>query len=156
MQSRLVAFRIFRRSATVAVLSGRTLEFVDIQHLSNTPKVALETQERFIGWVLENFRPQIVVLATGADEDEDRPRAQMLTQAAEQKLLESGVPVWKVGDPELLESFAIPALTQKHELRAIARSMWPYVAAQHEPALDAALAGLYVQVERILSSGSQN
>lgn len=151
MQSKLAAFRIFRRSVTVAILSGRNLDFVDIHHLSNVPKVALESQDRFVGWIVENFHPQIVALATGEeDEGEDRPRAQMLTQAVERKLLECGIPLWKVSDSELLESYAIPALTQRHELRAIARSMWPYVAAQHELALDAALAGLYVQVERLL------
>lgn len=149
MQTKLAAFKIYRRSATVAIFSGRNLDFTDIYHLSNVPKVAIETLERFLGWVVENFHPHMAVLST--DEDELSPRTQLLTDAAERKLLERGIPIWKVRDAQLLENYGIPAPTQKHELRAIARSMWPYVADQHLPALDAALAGLYVQVERVLS-----
>jgi hypothetical protein len=149
MQSKLAAFKIFRRSATVAIFSGRNLDFVDIHHLSNVPKIALDGLDRFVGWIVENFHPKTAALAT--DEDEDHPRTQMLTDATERKLLDRGIPICKVKDFELLRSYAIPALTQKHELRAIARSMWPYVASQHIPALDAASVGLYVQVERLLS-----
>ena len=149
MQSKLAAFKIFRRQATVAIFSGRNLDFVDIHHLSNVPKVALETLDRFIGWIVENFHPKIAALAT--DEEEDRPRSQLLTAAAERKLLDRGIPIWKVSDTELLQNYAAPALTQKHDLRLIARSIWPYVASQHELAFDAALVGLYVQVERLLS-----
>jgi|SRR5437762_5692758 len=149
MQPKLAAFKIFRRSATVAIFSGRNLDFVDIHYLSNVPKVAAETLDRFLGWIVENFHPQTAALAT--DEDERHPRTQLLTDAAEQKLRDSGIPIWKVSDAQLLESYSIPALTQKHDLRLIARSMWPYVASQHLPALDSALVGLYVQVERLLN-----
>lgn len=150
MQSNLAAFKILRRSVAVAIFSGRNLDFVDVHHLSNVPKVALETLERFVGWIIENFHPQMAALAT--EEDEDRPRTQILTEAVERKLLERGIPIWRVSDSQILEGYAIPALTQKHDLRAIARSMWPYVAAQHELTLDAAAVGLYVQVERLLST----
>lgn len=150
MQSRLAAFKIFRRSATVAIFSGQNLDFVDVRHLSNIPKVAAETLERFIDWIVQNFQPSTAALAS--DEDEGHSRAQLLTGAAEGRLLQSGIPVWKVTDAELLQSYAFPALTQKQDLRRIARAMWGYVAEQHVPALDAALIGLYVQVERLLAN----
>jgi hypothetical protein len=149
MQSRLAAFKIFRRLATVAVFRGRHLEFIDIHHLSNVPKIAGDTLDRFIGWTVENFHPDTGALAM--DEDEDHPRAQLLTDAAERKLLASGVPIWKVNDAQLLVSYGVPALTQKQQLRRTAQRLWPYVPAQHSVALDAALVGLYVQVERLLS-----
>ncbi len=149
MPSKIAAFKIFRRSVTVAIFSGRSLEFVDIQHLSNVPKVASETLNRFVGWILENFHPQLAALAEG--EEDRQPRAALLTDVVEERLLAQGVPVWKVTDQDLLEAYGIPALTQKHDLRLLAQSMWPYVAEQHFPALDAALVGLYVQTERLLS-----
>ena len=149
MQTKIAAFKIFSRTATAAIFSGRNLDFIDIQHLSNVPKTAMETLDRFIGWIVENFRPQLAALAM--DEDEDHSRVQELTDAAAQNLLASGVPIWKVSDRQLLEAYSEPALSQKHEFRRIARAMWPYVAEQHVPALDAALVGLYVQVERLLS-----
>jgi hypothetical protein len=149
-QSKLAAFKIFRRSATVAVFTGQNLDFVDVRHLSNVPKTATETLERFIDWIVQNFQPQTAALAF--DEDEGHPRTQLLTDRAERKLLELGVPIWQVTDRELLANYAVPALTQKQDLRRIARAMWGYVAEQHLPALDAALVGLYVQVERLLSN----
>ena len=75
----------------------------------------------------------------------------MLSGIVEGRLLEQGIPVWKVTDKELLEAYATPALTQKHDLRLIARSLWPHVAKEQLPALDAAIIGLYVQTERLLS-----
>ncbi len=153
MPSKIAAFKIFRRSITVAIFSGRNLEFLDIQHLSNTPKAASETLNRFVGWTLENFRPQLCALAV--DEEDKQPRAAMLTDVVEKRLLAQGIPVWKVTDQELLEAYALPALTQKHNLRQIACSLWPHIAEQQLPALDAALVGHYVQVERLLSDHSQ-
>lgn len=149
MSSRLAAFKIFRRSATAVIFSGRGLEFIDVKHLTNNPNSAGETINRFVGWILESFKPELVAL--GTDEDDNKPRTAMLTSIVESRLHEQGIPVWKVSDTELLEAYAIPALRQKHELRNIARSLWPQVAKEQLPALDAALIGLYIQTERLLS-----
>jgi hypothetical protein len=149
MQSRLAAFKIFRRSATAAIFSGRGLEFKDIKHLSNSPKSAGEAVHRFVGWILENFHPELAALAT--DENDNKVRTEILTGIVESRLREQGIPVWKVTDKELLEAYATPVLTQKHDLRSIAHSLWPQVAKEQMPALDAALMGLYVQTERLLS-----
>jgi|SRR5579871_2755397 len=149
MPSRLAAFKIFRRSATAAIFSGRNLEFIDIKHLSNNPKSASDTVSRFVGWILESFQPELV--ATATDEEDNKPRTAMLNEIVLQQLREQGIPVWKVTDKELLEAYATPALTQKHDLRNIASSLWPEIAKEQLPALDAALIGLYVQTERLLS-----
>jgi len=149
MQSNLAAFKVFRRSATAAIFSSRGLEFIDIKHLSNDPAKAIETLNRFAAWIFENFRPELAAL--GTDEEDKKPRTAMLTGVVESLLRDQGIPIWKVTDKELLNSFATPALTQKHELRQIARSLWPQVGKEQLPALDAALIGLYVQTERLLS-----
>jgi len=149
MQSRFAAFKIFRRSATAAIFSGRGLEFIDIKHLSNDPAKATEALNRFVGWILENFHPELGALAT--DEDDNKVRAEILTSIVESRLREQGIPVWKVTDKELFEAYATPALTQKHDLRSVASSIWPEVAKEQLLALDAALIGLYVQTERLLS-----
>jgi len=149
MQSNLAAFKIFRRSATAAIFSSRGLEFIDIKHLSNNPAKATESLNRFVAWILESFRPELAAL--GTDEEDKKPRTAMLAGVVESLLRQQGIPIWKVADKELLDSFATPALTQKHELRQIARSLWPQVAQEQIPALDAALIGLYVQTERLLS-----
>ena len=149
MQPNLAAFKIFRRSATAAIFSNRGLEFIDIKHLSNDPAKATESLNRFVAWILESFHPDLSAL--GTDENDNKPRTTALTSVVENRLRAAGIPIWKVADKELLDSFAIPALTQKHELRQIARSLWPQVGKEQLPALDAALIGLYVQTERLLS-----
>ena len=149
MQSKLVAFKIFRRLATAAIFSERGLEFVDLKHLSNDPAKASETLKRFVLWTIENFRPELCALAR--DEDDKKPRAGVLSAVVENLLLAQGIPVWKVTDKELFASYATPSLTKKHELRNIARSLWPQIPKEQESALDAALAGLFVQTERLLS-----
>jgi hypothetical protein len=150
MQSKLAAFKIFRRSATATIFSNRGLEFIDIKHLSNDPAKATETLNRFVAWILESFRPELSAL--GTDEEDNKPRTAMLTSIVEGLLRQHGIPIWRVADKDLLDSFATPALTQKHELRQIARSLWPQVVTEEQiPALDAALIGLYVQTERLLS-----
>lgn len=149
MHSNLAAFKVFRRSATAAIFSNRGLEFIDIKHLSNDPAKATESLNRFVAWILESFRPELS--AFGTDEEDKKPRTAMLTGVVESLLRDRGIPIWKVTDKELLDSFATPALTQKHELRQIARSLWPQVGQEQLPALDAALIGLYVQTERLLS-----
>jgi hypothetical protein len=149
MQSQLVAFKIFRRIITAAIFSGTRLQFLDLQHLSNDPDKASETLDRFVGWTLENFHPEIAALSV--EEEDDKPRAAMLAELVKKRLLSDGVPIWKVTDEQLLEAYATPALTQKHNLRLIARSIWPDNSSKL-PALDAALVGLYVQTERLLSN----
>ncbi len=149
MQSKLAAFKIFRRLATAAIFSKQGLEFVDLKHLSNDPAKASETLKRFVLWTVENFRPELCALAR--DEDDKKPRAAMLSEFVENLLLEQGIPVWKVTDKELLNSYATPPLTQKHELRNIGRTLWPQIPKEQHQALDAALVGLFVQTERLLS-----
>lgn len=149
MQSQLVAFKIFRRTITAAVFLGTRLHFLDLQHLSHDPDKASETLNRFVGWTLENFHPELAALSV--EEEDDKPRAAMLAELESKRLLDQGVPVWKVTDEQLLEAYASPGLTQKHDLRLIARSFWPDVA-NKLPALDAVLLSLYVQTERLLSN----
>lgn len=149
MPSKLAAFKIFRRKATVAIFSNRNLDFVDLLTLPNDPKKAQDTLTRFVGWTLENFHPEISALAI--DEEDEQIQAAMLSKFAETLLLDRGIPVWKVTDKDLLKAYASPDLTQKHDLRLIANAIWPDVVGKL-PALDAALIGLFVQTERLLSS----
>lgn len=150
MRSKLASFKVSRRSITVAIFSGQNLEYVDIQHFTNVAKAATESLERFLGWIVENFHPEIVALAV--DEEERGLRAQELTSAAEKFLLQRGVPIWKVTDSQLLAGYAVPAVPNKHELREIAGSIWPHIESHHVQARDAALVGLFAQTERLLSN----
>jgi len=151
MKSKIAAFKVCRRSISAAVFAGQTLDYIDTQHLSNVPEAAADAAERFISWIIENFHPEVAALSVDEEDRDQQLRAQVLTKSAKEYLLYRGIPVWKTTDSELLQSYAIPALTNKKDLRQIGRSIWPHIEHEQVSALDAALVGLYVQTERLLS-----
>jgi len=151
MKSKIAAIKVSRRSISGAIFIGQTLDYIDTQQMSNTPDAAAATVARFLSWIVENFRPEIVALAVDEEDQDQQLRAQALTKAAKKYLLRRGIPVWETADSQLLQSYAVPALTTKKDLREIARSMWPHIENEHLSELDAALVGLYVQTERLLS-----
>lgn len=149
MTSKLLAIRIRRRSVAVAVFSGRHLEYLDMLHLCNEPEVVTDAVARFLARVLENIKPEDVVL--GISRSPQGERVKTLTQLAENMLTVEGIPIWRVEDKILLESYAMPKLKNKDELRSIVLSFWPYLGHRQASAFEAAALGLHAQVHRLLS-----
>ena len=149
MTSKLLAIRIRRRSVAAAVFSGRHLEYMDMLHLCNEPEVVTDAVARFLARILENFKPSDVALGTSRVAQGERVKA--LTQLVESMLTAEGVPIWKVDDKTLLESYAVPKLKNKDQLRPIVLSFWPHLGHRQASAFEAAALGLHVQVDRLLS-----
>src|SRR5205807_9658161 len=121
MPSKLAAFKIFRRKATVAIFSNRNLDFVDLLTLPNDPGKAKDTLTRFVGWTVENFHSEIS--AIGFDEDDERVQAAMLSKFGEIFLLDRRITVCNITVNDLLKAGGIPVRTQKHYLRVIVNSI---------------------------------
>ena len=66
---------------------------------------------------------------------------------------ELGIPSIPVDDTSLLAAYGHPALTRKEHVRRVGRTIWPglNVALSRRAAVDAAITGLYVQVQRLFS-----
>jgi hypothetical protein len=149
MSSKLIAIKIHRRVVASAVFSGRTLEHLDTLHLCNEPDAVTDTVARFFAWSVENFKPEAA--AIGFSRAAQGERVKTLLEMAEGMFAASGMPLWKIDDKTLLESFAVPKLKNKDQLKPIVRSLWPHLGNHQLPAFEAAALGLHVQVERLLS-----
>ena len=149
MNPKLIAFAIRRRLICTAVFAGKTLEYLDITHLSNQAQTAMNSVSRVVSRASEHFKPDSAALAISRRNRGER--VQQLTEQAETLLTAAGIPIQRVEQEVLLENYSVSPLKNKAALRAIALSLWPQVEKRKIHALDAALAGFYVQVERVLS-----
>jgi len=149
MNSKLIAIRIRRRSVAAAVFLGRQLEYIEMLHLCNEPEIVTDSVRRFLAKIIESFRPADAAL--GASRAPQGERVKALTRMTEEILSTAGIPVWKVDDKSLLESFAMPRLRNKQQLRPIVQSFWPHLGNRQLAAYEAAALGLHVQVDRLLS-----
>jgi hypothetical protein len=148
-RSKLLAIRIRRRSVAAAIFSGRQLEYLDILHLCNEPAVVTDSVTRFLGGIIDNFKPADA--AVGTSRAQQGRRVEELTQLTESMLTTKGVPLWRIEDKALLESFAVPKLKNKEGLRSIVLAFWPHLSHKQAAAFEAAALGLHVQTERLLS-----
>jgi hypothetical protein len=149
MTSKLLAIRIRRRAVAAAVFSGRQLDHLDILHLCNEPEIVTDAVARFLVRVIENFKPADVALGSSRAPQGERVRA--LTEMTERMLSSAGIPIWRVEDKAVLESFAVPKLKNKEQLRPIVQSFWPHLGHRQLAAFEAAALGLHLQIERLLS-----
>jgi hypothetical protein len=149
MSSNLLALKIRRRLVAAAVFSGPKLEHIELLHLCDEPEAVTESVARFLARLVERFRPSTAVIGISPDKQGDRVKT--LVELAEKMLRSEIVSIWKVKDKELLESYALPKLKSKRELKELVRSFWPYLEERELSAFEAAALGLHVQTERLFS-----
>jgi hypothetical protein len=149
MTTKLLAIRIRRRSVATAVFAGRQLEYLETLHLSNDPEIVTDSIRRFLARIIEHFKPADAAL--GASRASQGERVKSLTQTTQEMLSSAGIPIWTVEDKSVLESFAMPKLKSKQQLRPIVQSFWPHLGYRQLSAYEAAALGLYIQVDRLLS-----
>lgn len=151
MTSKFAAIKIARRSISVAVFSSQTLEYTETRHLSNLESAAKVTADGFLREVNENYN--IDSAAIEIPDNILNNRVAHLTQAVVKILRESGVPFSEVSLADLLIAYGVPPIKTRKELQRIALSIWPVLRGPRYSTvvLDAALLGLYTQVERLLS-----
>lgn len=150
MTSKLLAIRIRRRSVAAAMFLGRHLEYLDILNLCNEPESVADAVARFLANIIENFRPEDVVL--GISRAPQGERVKTLIKRAEMIVSSTGIPILKVEEKAVLESFAYPKLKNKKQLRPIVQSFWPHLGYHQLAGFEAAALGLHLQVNRQLFS----
>ncbi len=115
MSSRLIALKVRRRSVACAVFSGKNLDYAVMLHLSDDPEAATGAVARFLARTLEDFKPTSAALGIGQTSPGER--AASLYALVETMLAAKGIPITKVEDKKLLESYAVPKLKNKEALR---------------------------------------
>jgi hypothetical protein len=149
MSSRLIALKVRRRSVATAVFSGKNLDYAVMLHLSDDPEAATGAAARFLARTLEDLKPTSAALGIGQTSPGER--VANLHALIETMLAPEGIPITRVEDKVLLESYAVPKLKNKDALRPIVASFWPHLGARQLAAFEAVALGFHMQTEHLLS-----
>jgi len=150
--STLAAVRVTRKAASVAIFNRMHLEYARLRHLPTQAAKARETLHAFLGWATAQFNVEMI--AVEKPDRTDAARVEELMRTVEEHASGAAIPIWHAGKMQVIESYAEPAPKTRTELREIAARIWPMLATKDSNPLDleAAALGLYVQVEKLLST----
>jgi hypothetical protein len=147
----LVAFSAERRIAAIGVFSGTHLQDIRLRHLSNRPTQATGSVRELVTRAIDHHRPGFIaihhpVAKTGV-------RIRQFAEAVKEIADEFGIPSTLVDDKAMMSAYGHPVLTRTEHVRKIGRVIWPSLESSlsKRAAVDAATAGLYVQVQRLFS-----
>jgi hypothetical protein len=151
MKEKLAAVRIGRRTVAIAVFIGTHLEHSQIVRLSSDLNAALRRVPAIVQRALDQFGVTTVALESPLRQPE--VRTAKLQEVLVQQLRSFAVIVWPVSFADLCRHSSLPPVRTRHALRQIAGNLFPVLEGNSRSKLDcdAALLGLYVQTERLLS-----
>jgi hypothetical protein len=155
MSQSLAAVRLTRKAVSIAIFNQTRLEYARLRHLPTATAKACETLQAFLTWIISQFA--IGMIAVEQAERFDQKRIRDLLLVLEQHASDTAIPVWHASKQQVIGSYAEPAPRTRIELREIAGRIWPMLSIKgnHPLDLEAAALGLYVQVERLLSTPAQ-
>ena len=147
----LAAFSAERRVAALALFQGTHLEDTKLRHLPVDNDKASGSVRELVTRTLEHYRPQFIAIASPSRKASNRIRG--FCTAVREIANNLGIPAIEVDDPSLMRAYGLPPLTRKEHIRSAGRAIWPGLndAKAKRAAVDAATAGLYVQMERLFS-----
>jgi hypothetical protein len=151
-QFSLAALSAERRAVAVALFDGTRLVHTRIRRLIAVPDKAFGSVRELVRQTLERHQPEFLVIASPAIKSGDRIRGFCVIFREVASQLD--ISVIEVGDTTLMVAYGHPPLARKEHLRQVGRTIWPSLndPKSRSAAVDAALAGLYVQTERLFRS----
>lgn len=154
-QNRVAAVRLTRKAVSIAIFNQTHLEYVHVRHLPTSGAKAYETLQSFLAWASAQFKLELIAMERL--ERSDQRRIEDMIGIVEAHATKAAVPVWRTSKLQVIGSYAEPAPGTRTELREIAARIWPVLGMRgnHPLNLEAAALGLYVQVERLLSTPFQ-
>jgi hypothetical protein len=151
MNENLAAVRIGRRTIAVTIFLGLHMEHVEVIRLSSDIESALRRVPAIVQRLLDQFEVTTVALESSPIHSERRTAK--LQEALVAQLRAGAIAIWPVAFVDLCRHFSLVPVRARHALRQIASKIFPGLAGNSRSSLDwdAALLGLHVQIERILS-----
>jgi hypothetical protein len=150
----LGALSLQRRSAAIAIFRKTQLEDIITRQFPNDVSKAESAVVAFVRRVLERTTLDLVAVESV---DTKSDRITKLWRGAREVIQIEGMLVQEVRTESLYQSFAIPPLRNRDQLRKIVQSIWPQLEDTREsdhPALDAVALGLFLQTERLFALNS--
>ena len=151
MKEKLASVRIGRRTVAVAIFFGAHLEHAEVIRLSSDIGSALRRVPAIVQRLLDQFEVTTVALESSPIRAERR--TSKLQEALVAQLRAGAIAIWPVAFADLCRHFSIAPVRTRHALRQLASKIFPGLGGNSQSSLDwdAALLGLHVQIERILS-----
>lgn len=136
------------RWIAIAIFEGIGLEHIRLRELRSSLPRAMDSVTEIARRTFEQFDVNVVALQS------DQPAgsiAETLTGQVADAVRECSISLHCVSYASLFEAFGIPPLKTRHQLRKAILGIWPALAEQKSPlAMDAAAAGLFLQIESLL------
>jgi len=150
-QFTLAAFSAERRTAAVILFRGSQLEDTKLRHLPFDASKASSSVRQFVTRTFERHSPEFVAITRPSKKAGDRVRS--FCAAVREIAAEFDIPVAEVDDVTLMSAYGHPPLARKEYVRRVGRTIWPGLKDINAKtaAVDAAIAGLYIQTERLFS-----
>lgn len=147
----LAAFSAERRVAALALFQGTHLADTKLRHLPLDNNKASGSVRELVTRTLEHHKPEFIAIASPSSKASDRIRG--FCTSVREIASSLGIPTVEVDDLSLMCAYGSPPLTRKEHIRRAGRTIWPGLndAKARRAAVDAATAGLHVQMERLFS-----
>jgi hypothetical protein len=146
---KLAALALDRRTVALAFFRRSQIEDLIIWHLPADLPRALNSLSTFLNQVIE--RNPIEHFAFTCPTDGASTRQMQLTVVCIERARAAGIPFVEVRDQDLFAAYSHPAVERREQVRQVGRVIWPSLDSKPtvRAAVDAALLGLYVQVDRL-------
>jgi hypothetical protein len=153
---KLAAIRVDRRAVGVAVFNNDHLMYAQARQLAASAGKAISSAVGFIERIMRQFEVKSVVVEAIPNGHERHRKA--LQQTIVGALSEDRIYPGEVPKAVLFEALAHPAVTSRKQLREIASQIWPILDEQSGAPWthDAAMLGLYAQIEAMFDNSSNN
>ena len=150
MNNRFATFVVGRRTVAAAVFEGLKLSFWQVRSFQAKPDKAVLAVTGFLNYIIERCG----IEAAGLEElpTDLKTRMTELTSFMHQLLREYSIPISTASDGVLFAAYSNPPIHSRAVLREVASQIFPQLRDfSNKELLDAALLGLYLQTERLLS-----
>ena len=146
---------IGRRAVAIALFAELHLSRVLFKDLMADETKAADALTAFIRHLVFQYQIQSAVMETPTL---GRPRVTQLYVAAEHALRLDAVPYWRSPLHVVLQSYAIPPLRRRQQVREVAATLWPAVVTERHArlGLDSAALGLSTQIDHLLGINNEN
>ncbi len=147
----LAAISIERRAVCFTLFQQVQLEDVLVRQLPADEAKAISAVTGFLNQVIE--REQVGYFAFIKPPKSASSRYRQFYSASIQAIRAKGVPCIEIPESDLFFAYSYPPLKRRDQLRKVGRMIWPSLNSQRatRASVDAAVLGLYVQVERLLN-----
>jgi hypothetical protein len=150
MTAHSISFKISPKEVSYAVFREQRLVFWETHSYLSTPKQNVKNAIGDVARCIDRFKTTAAALEPLQSDDETF----QLQGAVKEALRNLAVPIFEISEQELFDSFGLPALKTRQELRETVISIFPQLESSRfmNSCLDAAALGLHFETSRILSA----